>query len=91
MYKITDYTKNKAKELGVTVKPSKNKKKKIDVYRKSEKLASIGSIDYLDYPNFLKSKGKEYADEKRRLYRIRHTNDLKKKDSPGYFANKLLW
>ena len=91
MYKITDYTKNKAKELGVTVKPSKNKNKKIDVYRKNEKLASIGSIDYLDYPTYINNKGKQYADERRRLYKIRHNKDLKKKDSPGYFANKLLW
>ena len=91
MYKITDYTKNKAKELGVTVKLSKNKKKKIDVYRKSEKLASIGAIDYLDYPTYINNKGKQYADERRRLYKIRHSKDLKVKDSPGYFANKLLW
>ena len=32
MYIITDYTKNKAKKLGVIVKPSTNKKKKIDVF-----------------------------------------------------------
>ena len=91
MYKITDYTKNKAKELGVTVKPSKNKKKKIDVYRKSEKLAEIGAKGYLDYPTYINNKGKQYADERRRLYKIRHSKDLKVKDSPGYFANKLLW
>lgn len=92
MYKITDYTKNKAKELNLTVKPSTNKKKKIDVYnKKNEKLASIGAKGYLDYPTYINNKGQQYADERRRLYKIRHSKDLKKKDSPGYFANKLLW
>jgi hypothetical protein len=93
MYKITDYTKNKAKELGVTVKPSKNKNKKIDVYRKNEKLASIGSMKYIknDYPTYIINKGKQYADERRRLYKKRHSKDLKVKDSPGYYADKLLW
>ena len=91
MYQITSYTKKKAKELDVTVKPSTNKKKKIDVYKNNKKVASVGAIGYLDYPNFLKSKGKEYADEKRRLYKIRHSKDLKVKDSPGFYANNLLW
>ena len=92
MYKITDYTKNKAKELNLTVKPSTNKKKKIDVYnKKNEKLASIGAKGYFDYPTYINNKGKQYADERRRLYKIRHSKDLKVKDSPGYFANKLLW
>ena len=37
-YKITNYTKNKAKELGVEVKPSHNKGKKIDVLNNVETL-----------------------------------------------------
>ena len=37
MYRITDYTKQKAKELNVTVKQSTNKNKKIDVYKNNEK------------------------------------------------------
>ena len=32
MYKILDYSFNKAKELGVDIKPSTKKNKKIDVY-----------------------------------------------------------
>ena len=33
MYFITDYTKKQAKKLGVTVKQSSNKDKKIDVIK----------------------------------------------------------
>ena len=41
MYIITDYTKKKAKELGVDVKKSTNPKKKIDVFKNGEKIASV--------------------------------------------------
>ena len=39
MYHITNYTKQKAKELNVQVKPSTNSKKKIDVYKNNKKIA----------------------------------------------------
>ena len=86
-YVIQPYTKKKAKELGVEVKPSTNPEKKIDVYKKGEKIASIGAIGYSDYPTFL-LKDKSLADFRRKLYRIRH-----KKDSGinGYYARELLW
>jgi hypothetical protein len=87
MYHITDYTKKKAKEIGVEVRPSQNPKKKLDVYKDGECVASIGGAGYGDYPTFLASKGKAYADNRRRLYHIRHT-----KDSLGeYLALWLLW
>jgi hypothetical protein len=35
--------------------------------------------------------GLEFANQRRRLYRIRHSKDLKVKESPGFYANKLLW
>ena len=91
MYNITQYTKNQAKELKVEVKPSSNKKKKIDVFKDGKKIASVGSIGYLDYPSYIKNKGKKYADERRKLYKIRHNKDLNKVNSNGYYANKLLW
>ena len=91
MYHITQYTKNQAKLLGVDVKPSKNKSKKIDVIRNGDVIASVGAIGYADYPTYIKTKGKTYADERRRLYKVRHQKDMKKKNSNGYFAGKLLW
>jgi hypothetical protein len=91
MYEITEYTKKKAHELGVIIKPSSNKKKKIDVYKDGHKVASIGSMKYLDYPTYIKTKGKYYADERRRLYKIRHEKDRLIVGSNGFYADKLLW
>jgi hypothetical protein len=90
-YQISQYTKKKAKQLGVIVKPSSNPKKKIDVFKDDNKIASIGSISYYDYPTYLKLKGKEYAEERRRLYKIRHAKDLSNEGSPGWWSDQLLW
>ena len=90
-YTITKYTKQKAKELGVTVKPSTNKNKKIDVYKDGEKIASCGAIGYYDFPTYMLEYGKEYANEKRRLYKMRHEKDRHVVGSNGWFADQLLW
>ena len=91
MYNIKNYTKEKAKELNVKIKPSTNKKKKIDVFKDGRKIASIGAIGYSDYPTYIESKGIKYADERRKLYKIRHNKDLKQIGSNGWFASNLLW
>jgi hypothetical protein len=90
-YTITNYTKQQAKKLGVVVKPSNVKGKKIDVFKDGKKVASVGALGYSDYPNYMKEKGKAYADERRRLYKIRHSKDRNVKNSDGYYADKLLW
>jgi len=90
-YRITDYTKQQAKKLGVIVKASSLKGKKIDVFKNGEKVASVGAIGYSDYPTYMRTKGKAYADERRRLYKIRHAKDRNVKNSDGYYADKLLW
>jgi hypothetical protein len=87
-YKITDYSYNQAKKLNVDIKPSTNKKKKIDVFKNDKKIASIGAIGYLDFPNYLK-KDKDLAMERRKLYKQRHKKDLNSKN--GFYANKILW
>lgn len=86
-YQITSYTKTKAKEIGVTVKPSRRKYKKLDVFRDGEKIASIGDTRYLDYPTYKDRFGKEVADERRRLYHARHT----RKTQGEKLAKHLLW
>ena len=86
-YQITDYTKQKARELGVEVKPSKKKEKKIDVYKNGRFCGSIGQIGYKDYPTYLKEEGKEVADERRRLYHLRHPNNT----LGEALAKYLLW
>ena len=90
-YKIKPYTKAQARKLGVQVKPSKVKGKKIDVFKNGKKIVSVGAIGYNDYPTYIQKKGKKYADERRRLYKIRHNKDRKIRGSAGYFADKLLW
>jgi hypothetical protein len=43
----------RAKELGVTVKPSTLKHKKLDVFKDGIKVASIGGLRYSDDLKFL--------------------------------------
>jgi hypothetical protein len=88
-YEITEYTKKRARELGVTVKPSTRKDKKIDVYKADKKIASIGAAGMMDYPHYIKTKGIEYANHRRDLYRARHKKDLNQGN--GFWANRLLW
>ena len=87
MYQISPYTYAKAKALKVTVKPSIKKHKKLDVFRDGSIIASVGDTRYKDYPTYLKEMGKEYADERRRLYHIRHKGE----GIAGEMAKALLW
>jgi hypothetical protein len=97
MYRITDYTREKAKQLGVTVKASANSKKKIDVFDKNgNKLVSIGAYGMNDYPTYMRLEAqgkvpKGTANTRRKLYKERHEKDRHIKGSAGYYADKLLW
>jgi hypothetical protein len=84
-YIISPYAYQMAKKLGVSIKPSTLKNKKIDVFENNKKIASIGAKGMKDYQIYLKEEGKEFADERRRLYRIRHKKDL------NTWSSKLLW
>lgn len=88
-YKITEYTKKKAKQLNIDIKPSSNKHKKLDVYKDNKKIASIGSIKNFDYPTYIETKGLDYANKRRELYYKRHKSN--KEGVNGYYAKKLLW
>jgi hypothetical protein len=90
-YVITDYTKRQAKLLGVTIKPSDNPAKKLDVYKDGVKVATCGARGYNDYPTFWRKYGKAYADRRRALYKQRHEKDRHEVGSNGYYADKLLW
>ncbi len=91
MYKIKRHTYTQAKKLGVVVKPSTVKGKKIDVFKKGKKVASVGARGYNDYPTWIQKKGKEYADKRRKAYKSRHSSNRTKRGTPGYYADKLLW
>ena len=90
-YKITKYTYRQAKKIGVSVKPSKNKTKKIDVFKKDRKIATVGAYGMNDFPTYMIKRGVKYAKTRRRLYKIRHEKDRKTKWTNGWFADKLLW
>lgn len=82
----TNLTKAKAnaKKIGVDVKPSTVKNKKLDVYKDDKKVASIGDKRYSDFL--------QHNDEQRKKnYKSRHEKDRKVKGTPGYYADKILW
>lgn len=102
MYKITSHTRSQARKYGYIVRPSKNKGKKIAIFKKIKKdgkvqevkLADVGALGFGDYGTFIRTKGKEYADKRRKAYRSRHKNDPMSKDgkrSRAWFALNLLW
>jgi adenine specific DNA methylase Mod len=90
MYQILPYSYQQAKRLNVFIKPSENPKKKIDVYKDSKKVASIGDPNYQDYAHYLQ-KDKTLADNRRRLYHLRHKGESDKVGTPGYYSMHLLW
>lgn len=91
-YRIKPYSYTQAKKLGVEIKPSRVKGKKIDVYDKQgNKLVSIGALGMGDYPTFKSTKGSEFAEKRRKAYKSRHEKDRHKRGSAGYFADKILW
>ena len=90
-YSISQYSFDKAKKLGVEIKPSKRKNKKIDVFKNNKKVASIGDLRYKDYSLYIKEKGKEFADNRKRLYHIRHAKTKNKIGSPSYYSSRILW
>ena len=78
--------KARAKSLGVEVKPSTRKNKKLDVFDATgkKKLASIGDKRYSDFL--------QHGDEERRKrYKARHEPYRHKKGSASYYADQILW
>ena len=90
-YHITKYTYRRAKQIGVKVKPSTNPTKKIDVYRRNEKIASVGARGMKDFPTYIISQGRKYALSRRRNYKTRHEKDRHVRWSRGWLADQLLW
>ena len=96
-YSIKPYTITKANALGVKVKPSTRKNKKLDVYdNKGEYLVSVGAKGYSDYPTYMELEAlgvykHGHAKKRRTLYKKRHNRDRGVIGSAGYYADKLLW
>lgn len=88
VYEIQPYSFKKAKDLGVKIKPSTKKGKKIDVFKNDKLVTSIGASGMGDYPTYLKNEGKAFADERKRLYNIRHSKNT---GVAGKYASGILW
>ena len=91
VYKILPYSYKRAKKLGVTIRPSHNRTKKIDVIKRGHVVASVGALGMNDYPTYWKKMGKTYANKRRRLYKIRHSKDRTRRGTAGYYADQILW
>ena len=91
-YKILPYIYEKAKQLNLQVFPSDNQAYKIKICDQNEKFLYYGGDPkYSDYPNYIKSHGKVYADARRLLYHERHKKEIKKVGSRGWVIAYLLW
>jgi len=90
-YRISSGTRQAAKRLGVSIKVSTNKKKKLDVFKNGEKVASVGARGYMDYWSYLRRDGLQEARKRRRLYKARHEKHRHKKNTNSYWADQLLW
>jgi hypothetical protein len=91
MYEIQPYSFTQAKKHNVIIKPSTRKGKKVDVFDKNQKfITSIGDINSKDYPSYLKV-DRTLAEERRRLYKIRHNKDRQVPNTAGFYADRLLW
>lgn len=88
-YQIKQYSKDQAKKLNVVVKPSSKGNFKIDVFSQGgEYITSIGDKRYSDFPHYIESNGIEYANERKRLYLLRHKKDTSIR---GKMARIILW
>ena len=76
--------KKQAKKIGVDVEYSKNKNKKLDVFKNDKKVGSIGARNYSD---FIQHKDPN----RRKLYKLRHQKYRNIKNTNSYFADKILW
>ena len=90
-YKPTKRQLMNAQKLGVMIVASSNPAKKLDVYRNGKKISEIGQAGYLDYDGYIRKEGLAYANERRRLYKLRHEKDRHRKGTAGYYADKILW
>lgn len=90
-YQIKNAQRTRAKAIGTTIKPSKVKGKKIDVFKNGKKVASVGALGMGDYETFKKEKGLEFANKRRKAYKSRHQKTRVKVGTPSYYADKILW
>ena len=100
-YTITQYSRDKIQELNskldtsdFSIKLSEDPSKKIDVFLKEKKLASIGDRALGDYPTYIEEKGMEFANKRRDAFysRFKRLPDIKDgKIQTIWWSRFLLW
>jgi hypothetical protein len=100
-YKVTQYSKDKMKDLNdklgtdvYSIRPSADKKKKIDVLLRNDVIASVGDPELGDYPSYIESDGLEFANKRRTAFynRFRRLPDIKDgKITNMFWSRYLLW
>ncbi len=91
-YQIKQYSRDRAQELNVKIKPSSNPAKNMQVFDKTDKfIASVGANGYSDYPTYLQQGDKALADKTKQFYKARHKKDRNVVGSAGYYADQILW
>ena len=96
MYRVKTGQRLAARRLGVAIRPSTVKGKKLDVYKNGIQVASIGDIQYGDYWTYVQDEKynrapKGTAAQRRRLYKVRNANECAAKGTVGFFACRILW
>lgn len=85
-YQITSRQRANAKRLGVKIKPSTVKGKKVDVFKGDKKVASIGALSMMDFDRWKAKEGIEKANARRKAFRARFQ---KHRTKVGYLSTKL--
>ena len=101
MYVITDYSKLRLKELNdaldsnaISIEPSKNKTKKIDIFINNKKVASVGAIGMKDFPTHIKERGLEFANKRQKAFnnRFKRIPNIKNgKITNMFYSRYFLW
>jgi hypothetical protein len=91
-YIIDDNIFENAKELGIKIRPSCNRHKKLDIFDYHNNfIFSIGNSSKLDFYQLIHKIGFEKAFEKRRKYRIKNWKNQFDLYSKKYYVYWLLW
>ena len=96
MYRITERTRQKARELGLEVKPSRKKGFKMDVFRNGFLISTVGKVDELDYATALEMEAegklrKGTADRWREIYTLKNMCQELLFGTILYYEYNLLW
>jgi hypothetical protein len=90
-YQITSRQRSNAKRIGVKIKPSTVKGKKVDVFKGDKKVASIGALGMKDFDLWKKSEGIEKAKARQKAFKSRFQKQRTKVGTPAYYADQILW